>query len=171
MFIKVIFTGIMAFSMKHALTWSHSLKKDKIKKKIANLSNEWEQLTQYLMLLEETIFNEGQAYNKMYNELQAKHVQLTQYQQNYTDIKSTLIEMISMDEIKPKEFQHVTSEMFEVLCDINHIQAESQKLQQVFDETYHDKEDKITKLKSKVDETKSRINQIEGELSKLKLFS
>jgi chromosome segregation ATPase len=161
----------MAFSMKHALTWSHSLKKDKIKKKIANLSNEWEQLTQYLMLLEDTIFNEGQTYNKMYNELQAKHVQLMQYQQNCTDIKNILTDMISMDEVNPKEFQHVTSEMFELLCDVNRIQAERQKLQQVFNETYHDREEKKTKLSSKVDATKARISHIEGELSKLKLFS
>ncbi len=171
MFIHIIYTSIMAFSMKHALEWTQSLKKDKIKKKITSLSNEWEQLTQYLMLLEDTYFKEGLAYNKMYNELQAKHVQLIQYQESYTDIKSILTEMISMDEIKPKEFQNVTSEMLEVLCDLNRIQSEKQKLQEEFDETYRDRESNVQTLNNKINEVKAKISHIEGELSKLRLSS
>jgi chromosome segregation ATPase len=160
---------MMGLAVKQVLSWRHN--KNKIKKKIENLSNEWEQLSQYLMLLEQSYFHETLNYNKMYSDLQAKQVQLNHLKDSYADIKNILTEIISIEEVKPKEFQTVTNEMLEVICELNRVQVEKARSQENFEEIHGDRDEKVSKYEQKIEETKNRMAQIETELGSLRLSS
>lgn len=171
MFLRVLYITIMAFSAKHLLHWRKSAKKAKTKKRIETLSTEWDQLTQYVILLEQTAFQEASHYEKSCNELQSKIAQLNCYKESFEDLRQVMTELIASNDIKPKEFQSVSSEMLEVICELNRVQKEVIQLQQDFAVLYGDREEKVNAQQSKINETKSRIAQIETELSTLKLSS
>jgi chromosome segregation ATPase len=161
----------MAFSAKRLLLWRNNSKKNRMKMRIETLSNEWDQLTQCVILLEQNAFQETSYYEKICNDLQAKVTQLAYYKDSFEDIKNIMTEILSSQDIKPKEFQSVSSEMFEVICELNRVQKETIILQQEFDGTFSDREEKIQKQQEKITDMKSRISQIETELSTLKLSS
>jgi predicted nuclease with TOPRIM domain len=161
----------MSFSAKHLLHWRQNSKRDKMKKKIEDLSNEWDQLTQYVILLEQNAFQESSYYDKTYNDLQAKLTQLAYFNNYFEDIKNIMTEMLSSKDIKPKEFQSVSGEMFEVICELNRVQKETTSMQKEFDITFSDREEKIQKQQETITDIKSRISQIEAELSTLRLSS
>ena len=155
----------------HLFRWRKQGKKDKIKKKIENLSSEWEQLTQYQILVEESIYKERQVYDKLWNDLQAKLTQLKQYKDSFDDIKHIMIEVISAEDVKPKEFQSISNEMMEIVVELSRIKQETAQLQQDFDVMFADRESKILEQNDKVVGVKARIQEIERELSTLKLSS
>lgn len=171
MFLRILYISIMAFSAKRLLKWRHDLKKDKMKKRIETLSKEWDQLTQCVILLEQNAFQENLYYEKFHNDLQAKQTQLEYYKNSFEDIKNIMTEILLSQDIMPKEFQSVSSEMFEVICELNRVQKETTILQQEFDSTFCDRQATTQAQQEKITNTKLRIAQIEEELSTLQLSS
>lgn len=171
MFLRVLYISMMVFSAKGFLRWHHNDKKEKMKKKIEALSNEWDQLSQYVILLEQTAFQENNLFEKQCSELESKTVKLNYYNECFEGMKNTMTEMMASQDIKATDFQSLSTDMFEVICELTRIQKEKQQLQQDFDLTYGDREEKIKARVSKLEEAKGRIAQIEKELSTLKLSS
>jgi hypothetical protein len=171
MFLRVLYISIMAFSAKRLLQWHHNAKKEKTKRKIETLSNEWDQLSQYVILLEQTAFQENADYEKYCTELESKITQLNYKKECFEDMKCMMTEMMSLQDIKPKEFHSLSTDMFEVMCELTQIQKSKVQLQQEFAIRYRDRDEKIQSQKAKLEEAKVRIAQIEKELSTLKLSS
>lgn len=171
MFLRVLYISMMVFSAKKLLRWHHNDKKEKMKKKIEALSNEWDQLSQYVILLEQTAFEENNLFEKQCSELESKTAKLHYYNECFEGMRNTMTEMMASQDIKAKDFQSLSTDMFEVICELTRIQKEKQQLQQDFDLTYGDREEKIKARVSKLEEAKGRIAQIEKELSTLKLSS
>ena len=171
MFQNTIYTCIMMLSAKQFLRWRNNLKKEKMKVKIEALSNEWEQLTQYLMVLEQKAFQDHQRYDSDFNYLQAKIAQLGHCKESYEDVKHVLLELVSTEDASPKEFQTISSEFFEVMCELNRLQKETSQLQEQFDSLYQNREQTVNQHLEMVKELKTKILQIETELSNLRLSS
>jgi hypothetical protein len=161
----------MLLSAKQFMRWRNETKKIKMKQKIDALSTEWDQLTKCLMLIEETAFHDNQRYEKHFNDLQSKIAQLGHCKESYDDMKQVLLDLVSTDDVSPKEFQTVSNELFEVLCELKRLQRDTSQFQEEFQIIYHNREQTVKHHQTMVEELKNKINQIELKLSNLRLSS
>lgn len=171
MFLRVLYISVMVLSTKQLFRWRQTTRIEKKKKKIEALSNEWDQLTQHVILLEQHAFQEASFYDKSCNDLQAKHAMLQYYQESFDDIKNMMTELLNTHDIKPKEFQSLSGEMLEVISELNRITKDITQLQQDFDIIYADRDEKLQQQEKTIADAKARISQIETELSNLRLSS
>jgi DNA repair exonuclease SbcCD ATPase subunit len=168
---STIYTCTMMLSAKQFMHWRQNLKKTKMKQKIENLSNEWDQLTQCLMIIEQTAFQDHQRYERDFNDLQSRIAQLCNCKESYEDMKHVLLDVVSTEDASPKEFQRVSNEFFEVMCELNRLQRNMLQFQEEFNNLYENREQNVSQHQEIVKELKEKIHKIETELSNLRLSS
>lgn len=167
----MIATKFLFWKIKKSSKSKEQATKQYILNRTKELSQEWEQLSQNVILLEEALNAEQKAYDarlQVLQEKQQEHSKLTEMQ---VCGKNMLFDLMHNHDILPvTEFRTACDVYFGALSRIHDVVNELHEVEKEFTECYNDWGEKRKAKEEKLDILKERVAEIEAEIKRINVI-
>jgi DNA repair exonuclease SbcCD ATPase subunit len=167
----MIATKLLFWKLKKSSNSKEQATKQYILNKTKELSREWEELSQNVILLEEALNAEQKAYDvrlQVLQEKQQEHRKLTEMQ---VCGKNMLFDLMNNHDILPvTEFRTACDVYFGALSRSHEVVNELHKVEKEFAECYNDWGEKRKAKEEKLQILKERVAEIEAEIRRINVI-